>query len=116
MPMLNSRSSRRFSVRAPCLIRPSRTPRSRNRSPIKAETRNISRSGLCFETSADWVVGTDFVCVIQLPNVALNFAPIQLRCRGKIVRVARTEEGRVVVGATMEQFSFLRPGEKRGEF
>ena len=115
MPLLESRSYRRFSVQAPCLIHPSRTRRERKSSPIEVETRNISRGGLCFETSADWVVGTEFVCVIQFPNVAGFQEPIKLRCRGEIVRVAQAEKGRVEVGATIEQFSFLHPGEKCGE-
>ena len=115
MPLLESRQFRRFSIHAPCLVRPSRTRAKRKIAPIAAETRDISKGGLCFEAAADWDVGTEFQCVIELPLDSSRLEIVTLRCRCKIVRVVRLENNRVEVGAAIEHYSYSHPGKGRRE-
>jgi PilZ domain-containing protein len=112
MPLLESRRFRRYSIHAPCLVRPSRNRRSRTIPAVPAETKDISSGGLCFEGNANWDVGTEFQCVIQIPPFRSLPKPIRLQCRGKIVRVVELVPGRIEVGATIERYSYLHPRER----
>ncbi len=108
---LESRQFRRFSIHAPCLVRSSRAHTKKKVSPIVAETRDISRGGLCFEASAEWNIGTEFQCAIELPLEISPDGIVKLQCRCKVVRVVRLENNRIEVGATIEHYTCSYPQE-----
>jgi hypothetical protein len=111
MPVMEKRRFRRFAVHVPCFVKHahSRAPQSATRRVIPAETRDISRGGLSLVMNADWKVGTEIECVIQLQVQPAPQKPVEIECRGKIVRVNPQERGGFEVGASIEQFSYLYP-------
>jgi hypothetical protein len=109
MPALRQRRFRRFEVNVPCAVRPSYKHAGLKVDAISAETKDISRGGICFVGNADWKVGTEIECVLQLEVEPFPAKPVEIQCLGKIVRVAEREGGRLEVGASIEHFSYFDP-------
>ena len=61
---------------------------------------------------AEWQIGTDIECVIQLPIEAFGDQGVAIRCRGKVARIIPLEDGGIGVGATIDSFRFVRPKKK----
>jgi|SRR5579883_734802 len=109
MAIIEQRRSRRFLVNVPCLVKSSRLKKQAPpSSPVPAETVDISRSGLSFLCQAEWKVGTEIECEIELPREFTRRGPVKIHCRGKVVRVV-PEGANIRVGARIEHFSYLRP-------
>ena len=115
MPATVHRRFRRFSVNVRCLVKPRRAHKAIKVSVIPAETKDISRGGLCFVASADWKVGTEIECAIELPLQPSPLEPVKIRCRGTIVRIIEREPGRFEVGASIDHFSYPHPTEDLGQ-
>ncbi len=79
----------------------------RSISTVPGETRNMSAGGLYFTAVAEWTVGSEVECLIQLPVKTFGGRPVGIRCRGKIARIESLEQGGIGVGATIEHFEFL---------
>lgn len=75
------------------------------------KTKDISSSGVYLEFSTPMDVGSSLEFVLTLPREITNGQPVQVKCRGKIVRVDRAAmEGNAVgVAATIERYEFVRP-------
>ncbi len=114
MPVMNSSRNRRFSLNVPCWVKPARAAGKPKTIGVMAETKDISRGGICFVADAGWKVGSEIECVIQLQMESPPKPPLELRCRGKIVRVVTNDPERIEVGATIEHYSNLAP-RKSGE-
>ena len=68
-------------------------------------TRNMSASGVFFETDEDVNPGSEIDFTIVL-DAFMPGGPICLRCRGKVVRVTRMG-GRVGVGVALDHREFV---------
>jgi c-di-GMP-binding flagellar brake protein YcgR len=108
---LTQRRFRRVALNVPCAVRPLHTHPEVKINPIPAETKDISQGGMCFVGNADWEVGTEYECVLELEPGPLSGKPMKIKCRGRIVRVAKRESGHLEVGATIEHFSYAEPEE-----
>ena len=115
MPALQQRRFQRFAVNVPCAVRPLRKYAGIKVHSISAETKDISRGGICIVANAAWRVGTEIECVLQLALEPLPAKPVEIQCRGKIVRVAERENGGLELGATIEHFSYPDPKKDREE-
>jgi Tfp pilus assembly protein FimT len=76
-----------------------------------AVTRDVSASGVLFETQESFAPGEAIRFSFNLNHLYPD-APVHLECEGKIVRVKRLD-GRIQVAATIESYSFdplKRPG------
>ena len=69
MPALQQRRFQRFAVNVPCAVRPLHKYAGIKVQPISAETKDISRGGICFVANAAWKVGTEIECVLQLASI-----------------------------------------------
>jgi hypothetical protein len=96
-------------LRFPCAVSLGGRRKKAAESPTSVETKNISKGGLYFVTSADWKVGTPIECIIELPLQMFGARNVAIRCRGKIVRLGTETEGGTGVGATIDTFQFVQP-------
>jgi len=70
-----------------------------------ARARNVSASGIYFETSVLLRKGADLRFTVQFAPI--EGAPLRMECRARVVRIERLV-GRYGVGATIQQFNFAR--------
>lgn len=97
---MEQRKAQRFDLRLPFEL-----VRSGSRSLSEhGETRNLSSVGVLFRSAATLKIGEPIEYLITLPAASHPADPVQIRCRGKIVRFARKAE----VAATLERYEFQR--------
>jgi hypothetical protein len=83
--MINWRESPRFALHVPLWIRPmdfSQTPSQR------AETSNISASGLCLLTELPFLLGTIVEMFLKMPAEIMGEIEREWCCKGRVVRVS----------------------------
>jgi hypothetical protein len=68
----------------------------------RAETRDVSATGIYFHSATLFDAGADIEFVLPLPTFAES--GVEMRCRGKIVRVDATAGG-CGVAATIDRFA-----------
>ena len=108
----DQRRFRRYVLNLPCRVKPRKSvKRSGLLAELRTETQDVSGGGLFFVAPAEWIVGTELEVELYLPASASGEDPVAIRCRGKVARVVPQEEGRVGVGATIEQYRFFHPKE-----
>jgi c-di-GMP-binding flagellar brake protein YcgR len=96
----------RFQLTFPIRVRP-QTPAA---PPVDAATENISATGIYFKLSEDCQVGSKMQWELTLPPQLSQGEKVQVRCEGRIVRIAEMESsGRKGVGATIDRYEFIRP-------
>ncbi|MBI4442680.1 MAG: PilZ domain-containing protein [Acidobacteria bacterium] len=116
MTTREQRRFRRFAVDLPCRVKPRKSRKAAAaESELRVNTQDISKGGLFFVAPADWQVGTDIECIIQLPVEAFGSPGVTIKCRGRIARTISLEGGGIGVGATIERFQFVRPKKKQLE-
>jgi c-di-GMP-binding flagellar brake protein YcgR len=113
MPVVDTRKYRRFSVQVPCTVQPSRRRARLHETPVSAETKDISKGGMCFVVNEGWKIGTVFHCVLKLRIDPFLQEPVEIQCRGKIVRVIGQERGRYEIGATIDHYTYPRPNKEK---
>ena len=97
---MEQRKAQRFDLKLPFeLIRSGMSPSSRIGS-----TKNVSSSGVLFESAAALRIGESVEYVITLPTSPTPGIQVRLRCMGKVVRVVK-ETG---IAATLERYEFVR--------
>ena len=107
--MIEQRRSKRFDLKLPVeIVRKSFLPVS-----SIGETKNLSAGGVLFSASMDVEVGEPIEYVITFPTHSINGGGVNLRCLGKVVRLASrlsNSEGKpsILVAATLERYEFLR--------
>jgi PilZ domain len=74
---------------------------------VKGVTRNVSASGVYFETDLPLAVGNPLRFEVSFDGAPGG--PVRIRCAGKVVRVEPLERG-VGVGASIERFDMERAG------
>jgi PilZ domain-containing protein len=70
---------------------------------VKGVTRNVSASGVFFETDAQYAVGSEISFVVDLETTG---AKMVLRCRGGIVRVTQGD-GKIGVAVKIAESSMV---------
>ena len=97
---MEQRKARRFDLKLPFeLIRNGSESLSR-----PGETKNLSSTGVLFQSEADLHIGEPVEYVITLPTAPRNGENVRLHCIGKVVRLARKAE----IAATLERYEFVR--------
>ena len=86
-----------------------RAPRHQGKLPVKLEgakgiTRDFSSSGIFFETDKSFTLGQPIEFTIMLEHADPE-GPIQMKCRGEIVRVEESGQ-KIGVAATIDSYSF----------
>jgi len=73
-------------------------------------SKDISRGGIYFTMPEQMESGASLEFEVMLPGEIFSGKPLQVRCRGKIVRVERPSlPGLLGVAATIERYQFVRP-------
>ncbi len=105
MPGTDQRKHPRFALALPAKVRLQTVAEP----SIEACTKDISSKGIYFVMSQNPEPGSELEFEVRLPEEITGGKTIQLRCRGKIVRVDRREsEDQVGIAATIEQYEFIK--------
>lgn len=97
---MEQRKAQRFDLKLPFeLIRRGSAAASR-----PGETKNVSSSGVLFESDVSLRIGEPVEYVITLPTSPAPGIQVRLRCMGKVVRLVK-ETG---IAATLERYEFVR--------
>ncbi len=106
------RTATRYDVVLPLQVRLANGAWAEPPSLVDTYTKDISTSGIAFTLSEGCELGSAIDCILILPGGAPDDPPVQLRLRGKVVRVYQSDLGRytesarrVAVGATIEEYS-----------
>jgi PilZ domain-containing protein len=97
------RIARRFTMSLPLRVLLSEPPSSE----FRTQTRDVSYQGLYFLAEANFEVGSEIEFVLTLPQQVSQTGDVDIRCRGQIVRVETTSNGRMGVAAKIERYEFL---------
>ena len=99
------RIHRRFDLSLPVKVR----VKTQVAAEIATATNDISARGIYFSMSGDYELGSELECEVTLPPELCQGNAIQVRCRGRIVRVERRDvEGKIGVAATIEDYEFVK--------
>jgi hypothetical protein len=99
------RAVRRFAVSLPVTL----TEASGQQLSSAAETRDVSSHGICFYT--DKAIDTQSVIefTVTLPTEVTLTEPINVRCRGTVVRVEGHDDG-FAIAAAIDSYEFVLDG------
>ncbi len=98
------RTTRRFGLRLPLSI--NYTPE--NPAEQSAQTRDVSARGICFYVDSSIDAGSPIEFTLTLPPEITLTESIQVRCKGKVVRVdGPGVDNRLAVAAVIEEYEFL---------
>lgn len=97
--MIEQRKNQRFDLRLPFEI-----VRSRDKTKVVGETRNVSSSGVLFAAGTEFPLGEPIEYLITFPRTPGSRAEVRLRCVGKVVR----EEPETGYAASLERYEFVR--------
>lgn len=97
------RRHRRFDLSLPVAVR------METASEIKTATKDISARGIYFTMDEGYQLGSQLECVVTLPPELCQGNMIQVRCRGKIVRVEPPDaQKKVGIAASIEDYEFVK--------
>jgi hypothetical protein len=96
------RVHRRFDLSLPVVVRV-------KAHQVETATKDISARGIYFRIAGDVSLGTELECEVTLPPELCQGNTIQVRCRGKIVRVEHHDEDQMLgVAATIDDYEFMK--------
>jgi hypothetical protein len=98
------RIHRRFDLALPMRVR----VRAQTPQLLDAATKDISARGLYFNLHGDFELGTELECEVTLPPELCQGNAIQVKCKGRIVRVERGDDDVIGVAATIEDYEFVK--------
>ena len=96
------REARRFTMSLPMRV----LPREGHSHELKACTRDVSYRGLYFVTDAEFQIGSEIEFVLTLPQQLSRSGEVDIRCRGQIVRVEHSSNGRSGIAAKIDRYEF----------
>lgn len=105
----DQRRSKRFELRLPFeLVQADSSPALRT-----GETHNLSSGGVLFSTGSQIEVGEAIEYMITLPSAAESGTSVRIRCKGKVIRLERRDNGSpspapFTAAATLERYEFVR--------
>jgi hypothetical protein len=97
------REARRFTMSLPMRVLPREAPSQE----LNARTRDVSYRGLYFTAEAQFQVGAEIDFVLTLPQQVPQSGEVDIRCRGQIVRVEASSNGRTGIAAKIERYEFM---------
>jgi hypothetical protein len=98
------RATRRFALRLPVAVNPSEAPNHQE----SAQTRDVSARGICFYVDAAVEAGSPIEFTLTLPPEITLTESIQVRCKGRVVRVdGGSPAGKLAVAAVIDEYEFL---------
>lgn len=97
------REARRFTMSLPMRV----LPREAHSQELNARTRDVSYRGLYFTAEAQFQVGAEIDFVLTLPQQVSQSGEVDIRCRGQIVRVEASSNGRTGIAAKIERYEFM---------
>lgn len=97
------REARRFTMSLPLRV----LPRETQSHALNVLTRDVSYRGLYFLTEAQLEVGAEIDFVLTLPQHFSQSGDVDIRCRGQIVRVESSSNGRTGIAARIDRYEFL---------
>lgn len=97
------REARRFTMNLPVRV----LPRESHNRELTANTRDVSYRGLYFLADAQFQVGAEIDFVLTLPQHMSQSGDVDIRCRGQIIRVEPSSNGRTGFAAKIERYEFL---------
>ena len=108
MTTQEKRRARRFGLALPVIL----TAADRKKAPRTIRTRDISSTGVLLQYDEEVHPGTVMELVVTMPESVTQTTPVQLRCIGRVVRVARAHRNRMDVAVKIERYEFMRVGDK----
>jgi hypothetical protein len=96
------REARRFLMSLPMRV----VSRAAKTFELYGNTRDVSYRGLYFIAEAEFAVGNDIEFVLTLPPKVSSAGDVDIRCRGKVVRVEARANGHMGVAARIEGYEF----------
>ncbi|HYE25950.1 MAG TPA: PilZ domain-containing protein [Clostridia bacterium] len=98
-PGVEKRASRRFNLELPVDVqRPEQH---------LAHTRDVSSRGICFYTDRKIEAGSEVEFTLTLPPEITLTEAIQVHCKGRIVRVEQSTDGKLTVAAQIDHYQFV---------
>ena len=97
------REARRFSMSLPMRI----LARDAHPRELHANTRDVSYRGLYFLADSKFEVGTDIDFVLTLPQRVSPSGEVDIRCRGRVIRVEATSNGTSGIAARIDRYEFV---------
>ena len=97
------REARRFLMSLPVRV----LPREAHKNELHADTRDVSYRGFYFLSETKFEVGSQIDFVLTLPQKLSPSGEVDIRCRGQVVRVEASTNGRIGVAAKIERYEFL---------
>lgn len=97
------REARRFTMGLPMRV----LPREAHSQELNTRTRDVSYRGLYFTAEAQFQVGAEIDFVLTLPQQVPQSGEVDIRCRGQIVRVEASSNGRTGIAAKIERYEFM---------
>jgi PilZ domain len=97
------REARRFTMSLPMRV----LPREAQSLELNAHTRDVSYRGLYFLTEVQFQVGAEIDFVLTLPQYISQSGDVDIRCRGQIVRVEPSSNGRTGIALKIDRYEFL---------
>lgn len=108
MPGSERRSTQRFRIRLPLVIR---WTSGASVGEAATESKDVSSRGVLFALPKEIRQGSPVEILLTLPHEITLAGPVRVRCLGRIQRTAREPDGRIGVVAAIERYEFLRSGE-----
>jgi hypothetical protein len=100
----DKRNTRRFALRLPLSVNYSENGAAEK----SAQTRDVSARGICFYIDSTVAPGAAIEFTLTLPPEITLTESIQVRCRGKVVRVDNaSSDGKVAVAAVIDEYEFI---------
>jgi PilZ domain len=97
------RTSQRFTMSLALMVR-SNGPDGVLEQP--GQTRDVGFRGLYFTTNAQYEIGSEIEFILTLPKEVTQSGDVNIRCRGRVVRIEPGGENRGVA-ARIERYEFL---------
>jgi hypothetical protein len=105
------RAIRRFNLQLPVIVNV--LTESGDVVQTVAETRDVSSHGICFYSGVAMELRTPIEFAVTLPVEVTMTEPINVRCRGTVVRVETIGDGKFAIAAAIENYEFVASDEKQ---
>lgn len=100
-PQLERRKKQRYGLKLPVII-----SAGKSHSELQVVTRDVSADGIFFFTG-EWPEGESSIEFKMIFPAELTLTDVmRATCKGRVVRVENSAEGRVGVAATIDSFTF----------
>jgi hypothetical protein len=98
------RATRRFALRLPLSVNYTEEASAQE----AAQTRDVSARGISFYVDSAVEAGSAIEFTLTLPPEITLTESIQVRCKGRVVRVdGTTPTGKIAVAAVIDEYEFL---------